>query len=644
MRIVFAKRQLILVGAVAFLSLTLADMTGCTKTDARPSSDGSTQHHAVSAYLERNADSLDASLVALASAAQLLRAAPTNDSASVDRVRAVFLQSRTHYKHLEAVIEFYAPSLAAALNSRRQEVDDDDAPPPSSLAPSGYPAIEAMLWADNGNISQLDTIIGGMRRVVKNFRDLGAALSPTDAQLIELARLELTRISTLSIAGFDTPLTLRATSESADAIVGVQMLFADAGPEHWPQLRAERTRFDSELQRAFDYLKAHSDFEQFDRLAFIVGYAIPTAHALDEIRQKSGTVAIGMKRGWRADAASVYDSGAFDSRAYAADDASVSSAPLIALGERLFSETALSGNGARACSSCHQPSHAFTDGLSRATRIDGKGLIARHTPTLLNAALSPAQFADERAITLEEQVQRVIESPTEMAGSLEQSVARVKAKPEYLEMIAQAFGARSSGRDDTNAGVSSARIRYALAAYVRALEAMNSRFDRAIRGDTAQLTTIERRGFNLFMGRAGCGTCHFAPLFNGNTPPLYLSADVEVIGVPAHPNSPSNTDADSGRAAIDGLPLHYRAFKTPTVRNASHTAPFMHNGVFQTLDAVLRFYSDGGGSGAGANIGNQTLGANHLNLTASERDAIVAFIGSLSDTATHASMSSRGAR
>ena len=103
-----------------------------------------------------------------------------------------------------------------------------------------------------------------------------------------------------------------------------------------------------------------------------------------------------------------------------------------------------------------------------------------------------------------------------------------------------------------------------------------------MRGDTAALTGTERRGFNLFMGKAGCGTCHFAPLFGGSTP-LYLSSDVEVIGVPRSPRRPSELDPDSGRARVDGLSRHLHAFKTPSLRNVALTAPYMHNGAFRTL-------------------------------------------------------------
>ncbi len=267
---------------------------------------------------------------------------------------------------------------------------------------------------------------------------------------------------------------------------------------------------------------------------------------------------------------------------------------------------------------------------TRAARIDGHGVVARHTPTLLNAALAPAQFADERAITLEEQVVRVLESPTEMASSIDRAARTLADRPDYRAAFAATFA------DTGDDAITPWHVRAALAAFVRSLVALDSRFDRAVRGDTAQLSPEERQGFNLFMGKAGCGTCHFAPLFSGNTPPLYQSSDIEVVGTPLSPTSPAVLDPDSGRARIDHLPAHLNGFKTPTVRNAVLTAPFMHNGAFASLDQVIAFYDRGGGMGAGARIADQTLSPDPLHLTAADRRALVAFLGTLTDTATGA--------
>lgn len=580
-------------------------------------------------FIERDVHAFDSSLVELRTCLNDSSA----DSAAAARIRAAYRGSRAEYKRLEGVAEFYAPAVAAALNSRRQEVDDDDAPPPSTLSAGGFPALDTLVWpvVAPAHRAVARHLVDDMRAPVARLHQLASAIVPTDAQLIELARLELARVSTMGIAGFDAPVTKDAMPEAAAALDGVRVLYADVGPVRWPALSVQRRTFDATWRRAAAYLRAHPDFDTFDRLTFVAYYMRPAAIALDELRKAAGAVPVQIPRGWRADAPSVYDVGAFDTRAYAPSLAPPPTEDLISLGRMLFSEPALSGSGTRSCASCHVPDRAFSDGVARAASLAGHGArVARNTPTVINAGLQPAQFADERAVTLEDQVRLVLLSPAEMASSLEAASAALSSRPEYRAAFERAFG-RNDARSPSP--VTAGRLQESLAAYVRSLVAMNSRFDRAVRGDTAQLTADERRGFNLFMGKAGCGTCHFAPLFSGNTPPLYLSSDVEVIGTPAAPQRAAFADADSGRAAIDHRPEHVRAFKTPSLRNVALTAPYMHNGTFSTLEQVIRFYDAGGGRGAGAKVTDQTLAADSLHLSAGEIKRIVQFLGTLTDTA-----------
>ena len=135
------------------------------------------------------------------------------------------------------------------------------------------------------------------------------------------------------------------------------------------------------------------------------------------------------------------------------------------------------------------------------------------------------------------------------------------------------------------------------------------------------------------MGKAKCGTCHFLPLFSGAKPPRYYYIESEVIGVPATPNKKNaQLDKDLGRYAITGLSLHKFSFKTPTIRNAALTAPYMHNGVFNTLEEVIDFYDNGGGKGLGIAPANQTLPFDQLHLTEGEKRDLISFIKSLTDT------------
>jgi cytochrome c peroxidase len=168
----------------------------------------------------------------------------------------------------------------------------------------------------------------------------------------------------------------------------------------------------------------------------------------------------------------------------------------------------------------------------------------------------------------------------------------------------------------------------AIGSYVRSLVFLNSRFDEYMRGDKKAMSPEEVNGFNLFMGKAKCATCHYMPLFNGSFPPRYTLIESEVIGVPQTIDGKA-IDSDMGRYDILKVDAFKHAFKITTVRNAALTAPYMHNGVFKTLEQVMDFYNKGGGAGLGYKVDNQTLAPDKLNLTSKESDEIIAFIKSL---------------
>jgi cytochrome c peroxidase len=213
-------------------------------------------------------------------------------------------------------------------------------------------------------------------------------------------------------------------------------------------------------------------------------------------------------------------------------------------------------------------------------------------------------------------------------GALVVAVDRLRGSSDYPMRFVAAFGGRA------DSAVTSLRLRIALAAYLRSLQALESRFDRAVRGDTLALTTEERHGLTVFVGKGKCATCHFVPLFNGVTPPAFIEAEPEVIGAPSRATTSAGAlDADVGRYAIDRIELHRHAFKTPTLRNVALTAPYMHNGAYRTLEQVVDFYDRGGGHGIGIVLDNQTLPTARLRLTPAERRDLVSFLRALTDTA-----------
>ncbi len=143
-------------------------------------------------------------------------------------------------------------------------------------------------------------------------------------------------------------------------------------------------------------------------------------------------------------------------------------------------------------------------------------------------------------------------------------------------------------------------------------------------------TPEEKMGFNIFMGKALCATCHFIPLTNGTVPPFFIETEKEVIGVPESLDN-KQLDDDLGFYWMFKEDIHRGMFKTPSVRNSELTAPYMHNGVYKNLEQVIEFYNLGGGAGLGFDLSYQTLPFDELKLTDKEQKALVAFLKSLTD-------------
>jgi cytochrome c peroxidase len=272
----------------------------------------------------------------------------------------------------------------------------------------------------------------------------------------------------------------------------------------------------------------------------------------------------------------------------------------VALGRLLFHDTRLSGDGSRSCASCHDETLGFADGLARQVGLDGKPL-PRHTPHLWNLAWAPLLFWDGRAGSLEEQATGPIENPREMNGDLTAIAARLATDPAMRTAFAEVFPASPAPSRET--------IAKALAAYERTLTSPPTRFDRWVTGDATALDADEQAGFALFTGKAGCASCHSGWRFTDDS--------FHDIGLP---------DGDEGRAGIAAGPLARHAFKTPSLRELTWTAPYMHDGSIADLESVIDHYAGGlvERPGVSREIRKGLL------LDAAERTQLLAFLATLS--------------
>ncbi len=562
-------------------------------------------------------------------------------NASEKEIQQMFFEARSAYKSIEFLAEVYNPFTAKKLNQPALDEVELDAPD-VIIPPEGFQVIEELVFPYTiENKEELIEQIGITLANITHLKHSSESTGFTDSHLFDAMRLEVFRLMTLGISGFDSPIAKNSLPEAMTVLATLKKyiaLYEKPAQLSNFQLAANTSKNIEEyaklwhkIDQAEKYIKKFNDFDSFNRAYFITKFANPIAEMLLNYQIKLGIKPFEEHRFLKTTAKTLFEEDAFDesyfaptySRQYAKNQ------HIIDLGKTLFYDPILSGNNQRSCASCHQLDKAFTDGLPKSKSFDGKGFISRNAPTLLNAGLQASLFYEGRVAYMEDQIADVLSAEDEMHSSVKEVVNKLNQDKNYRLLFQETFAMQEK---NTQSQITEEQFKIALATYLRSLKSLNSRFDKYMRGDKTQLTTQEINGFNLFMGKAKCGTCHFMPLFNGTVPPVFDKAETEVIGVPAKPDTANaQIDPDKGKFNITKIPLHTFAFKTTTVRNIELTAPYMHNGVYQTLDEVIDFYVRGGGAGIGIELENQTLPFDNLNLTKQERADLVAFMKSLTD-------------
>lgn len=286
----------------------------------------------------------------------------------------------------------------------------------------------------------------------------------------------------------------------------------------------------------------------------------------------------------------------------------------VALGERLFNDPRLSASGQVACQSCHNRQLGWGDGLQHSFghgRAEGK----RNALPLFASARRPLLFWDGRAASLREQVTGPLVAANEMANSdLAAIPGRLEGDDAYQQLFRGAFGSDAISLD---------RIASALAAFETQLDRPTP-LDRFLQGDETALNQQELEGLHLFRTKARCINCHSGPeLSDGGLHNIGLS----YLGRPLE---------DLGRYDVTGAPEDAGKFLTPSLRHVARTAPYMHNGLFPTLEGVVNLYAGGGGRSTSASdsplYGPASTVSPHLrklDLNARERAALVAFLGAI---------------
>ncbi|UTA49672.1 cytochrome-c peroxidase [Simiduia sp. 21SJ11W-1] len=287
----------------------------------------------------------------------------------------------------------------------------------------------------------------------------------------------------------------------------------------------------------------------------------------------------------------------------------------IDLGRFLFFDPLLSADNSLSCASCHHPDLGFADGRATALGVGGaKG--HRGAPSLWNMAFLTRFFWDARASSLEAQMQGPLYAPEEMGTNPAQLLQKLNANDAYRAMFEQAF-------PNADQYITLDQIYTAIAAFETSLVSLNSPYDRYAHGHHQALSEPEIEGLNIFRSFvARCAECH--------TPPLFTNQQIAVIGIAdGEGNLP-----DEGAGAVFNNPSWRGGFKVPSLRNIARTAPYMHNGMFDSLKDAARFYTLGRGHALNDKEKSNTVLHWHIwepKLTDAELDRLVDFMNTLTD-------------
>ncbi|MCX6315132.1 MAG: c-type cytochrome [Sphingobacteriales bacterium] len=279
-----------------------------------------------------------------------------------------------------------------------------------------------------------------------------------------------------------------------------------------------------------------------------------------------------------------------------------------ALGKKLFNEKLLSKDSSISCASCHKPAYAFADTMAFSLGIEGKHTL-RNTPSVLNMKNRPYYFWDGRAGSLEQQALMPIENPDEMGLPIAIAVQRLNDNPLYKNLFLKIYKQNPSKEN----------LASALAAFENTLETSNSKFD-DWSNNLRKLSAEEEAGRQLFIGdKAKCFSCHSMEDFTDD--------GFKNIGLY---NGKALNDAGHFNFKKDSANLG--KFKTPGLRNVAVTAPYMHNGMFATLEAVVDYYNDPSKYVTHPINIDPSL-SQPLGLTEKEKKSLVAFLKTLTDKA-----------
>jgi cytochrome c peroxidase len=489
----------------------------------------------------------------------------------------------------------------------------------------------ASLYLEEDNVVKdtLLKLIDGSIKAIKIFKEDSVTTTLKSFDHFYLCnRLFLLNLATIYTTGFECPKTEKVIHELEWMLLEVEKVYDQFNHSFGKRLISEN--YLAKFRSTINFVQLQSkDFERFDHFTFIKLYVNPLFAMNQQLIRDHKVVSKSyVDYSLNKNARSIFSKNLYHGQNEKGLFIRVFDKDVLAevekLGKMLFYDPILSGNNLRSCSSCHIPTQYFTDTINRsALQYDKKANLKRNTPTLLNAGYNHLLMLDGFHITLQNQAKAVVTNSLEMGAEEKDVLNKVLSCKEYKDAFKKLLKYTPQEKSITFEHISSA-----LTLYYSKFGNYNSPFDEYM-NDMVQAKEKVKAGFNLYMSKAQCATCHFAPQFNGVKPP-YVGSEFEVLGVPKD-EAYKELSSDRGRYEVNPAKETMNAFRTGTLRNSERTKPYMHNGVFNTMEKVIDFYDGGGGAGHGLIVENQTLSSDSLHLTQQEKKSLIEFINSLTE-------------
>ncbi len=530
-----------------------------------------------------------------------------------------FDQLRQHFKALEwTLLPLRQELVPEEINNSKYWVWQDPMFEKNFAEAGALQILEKLLESPILDRTKISLIAQSIYTFIDAWENALKSWEPNHAELICAVAVDLQQQYLLTLTGQDRLATDKSLQEFLAALNSYEEVLNTIASK--PIKAFIRSGY---LLKIASRLQGRS-FDELDRVNLYKNHILPAVEKLLLITQSRPNQSPAWASHLNLAQPNIFRKGGMHAASFSELDYAGNLEQLSQLGQLLFFDPLLSGNNKRSCASCHKPSRAFSDGRQTSMGYDISKRVLRNSPSLLNTTYNLSFSHDMAKADLSEQIISVIYDHQEFRSSTPDILQKLNSSSDYQALFATSFPDQAS--------IDSTQVFMALIAYMEQLQDFDSPFDHYMQGHSKRIDQAIINGYNLFMGKAKCGSCHFPPLYGGLKPMAYQTQEYHSHGVGAHLLFPDKADPDPGLHQGETRKTNgdYKyIYKTPSLRNIAVTGPYMHNGIFPELAQALDYIFEGRQT---TSIDASLPAGTFHHLSEREKDEIQQFLVSLTTT------------